>query len=226
MADQINAQQEPYGQAGETQAMAAQVSAQGPAGTAEPTDAATVAAAQAAAADAGSGMGYESTVDTTGVLRPKAVMGPGNGDAIVWMFGDDLNGFNLNFTWGFYSGTGKWHRPGEGHMHPEEEALVFVGLDTDAALTLPDIKGCVVVSVLKRFDVAAREAILRYSARAALPASIMFDVAVGGISLTTIARPVPAGFADRLAGVLAAMRDGPPRPTPAPASRAVASPAA
>ena len=101
-----------------------------------------------------------------------------------------------------------------------------VGLDTDAALTLPDIKGCVVVSVLKRFDVAAREAILRYSARAALPASIMFDVAAGGISLTTIARPVPAGFADRLAGVLAAMRDGPPRPTPAPASSAVASPAA
>ncbi len=58
-------------------------------------------------------------------------MGPGNGDAIIWMFGEDLNDFNLNFTWGFYSGTGKWHRPGEGHTHPEEEALIFVGLDPD-----------------------------------------------------------------------------------------------
>ncbi|NLO28001.1 MAG: hypothetical protein GX113_07475 [Actinobacteria bacterium] len=66
-----------------------------------------------------------------GVLTAKAVMGPGNGDAIIWMFGEDLNGFDLNFTWGFYSGTGKWHRPGEGHTHPEEEALVFVGLNPD-----------------------------------------------------------------------------------------------
>jgi len=66
-----------------------------------------------------------------GVLTAKAVMGPGNGDSIIWMFGDDLNGFDLNFTWGFYSGTGKWHRPGEGHTHPEEEALVFVGLNPD-----------------------------------------------------------------------------------------------
>ena len=97
----------------------------------DPTFLERAAAAQAAATDPGSGMGYESTVDDTGVLRPKGVMGPGNGDAIIWMFGDDLNGFNLNFTWGFYSGTGKWHRPGEGHTHPEEEALVFVGLDPD-----------------------------------------------------------------------------------------------
>ena len=58
-------------------------------------------------------------------------MGPGNGDSIVWLFGDDLNGFDLNFTWGFYSGTGIWHRFGEGHTHPETEALVFVGLDPD-----------------------------------------------------------------------------------------------
>jgi hypothetical protein len=69
--------------------------------------------------------------ERTGVLTPKLVMGPGNGDSIVWLFGDDLNGFDLNFTWGFYSGTGIWHRFGEGHTHPETEALVFVGLDPD-----------------------------------------------------------------------------------------------
>jgi hypothetical protein len=69
--------------------------------------------------------------ERTGVLTPKAVMGPGNGDSIIWMFGDDLNGFDLNFTWGFYSGTGIWHRHGEGHTHPETEALIFVGLDPD-----------------------------------------------------------------------------------------------
>jgi len=75
------------------------------------------------------GMGYEALADTTGVLRPRDVMGPGNGDQIVWLFGQDIEGFKLNFTWGFFSGTGKWHRPGEGHTHPEVEALIFLGLN-------------------------------------------------------------------------------------------------
>jgi hypothetical protein len=75
------------------------------------------------------GMGYEAMADATGVLRPRDVMGPGNGDQIVWLFGQDLNNFKLNFAWGFFSGTGKWHRPGEGHTHPEAEALIWVGLN-------------------------------------------------------------------------------------------------
>jgi hypothetical protein len=81
--------------------------------------------------EAKSGTGHEKPFGADGILRPKALMGPGNADALVWMFGEDLNDFDINFTWGFYSGSGKWHRPGEGHTHPETEALVFVGLDPD-----------------------------------------------------------------------------------------------
>jgi hypothetical protein len=67
-----------------------------------------------------------------GVIRAADMgVGPGNGDEVVWLYGDDLEGFNVNFTWGFYSRCGKWHRGGEAHYHPEEEILVFLGLDPD-----------------------------------------------------------------------------------------------
>jgi len=89
----------------------------------------------------GSGMGYERLVDAEGVMRPKAdpliergqvgKMGPGNADQLVWLFGANLGGMEVNFTWGFYTGAGKWHRGGEAHTHPEEEILVFIGLDPD-----------------------------------------------------------------------------------------------
>jgi hypothetical protein len=80
----------------------------------------------------GSGMGYERVVDENGILRPsERGIGPGNGDQIVWLFGDNLEGMDVNFTWGLYSKCGKWHRAGEAHTHPEAEALVFVGLDPD-----------------------------------------------------------------------------------------------
>ncbi len=79
-----------------------------------------------------SGMGYEKVTDENGVMRPaERGVGPGNGDQIVWLFGKDLEGFNVNFTWGFYSRCGKWHRGGEAHTHPEEEILCFLGLDPD-----------------------------------------------------------------------------------------------
>ncbi len=81
-------------------------------------------------AEEGSGMGYESVVDERGVMRPaERGVGPGNGDQIVWLFGPDLENISLNFTWGHYSRCGKWHRGGEIHTHPEEEILVFVGLN-------------------------------------------------------------------------------------------------
>lgn len=70
--------------------------------------------------------------DKYGVIRAVEMgVGPGNGDEVVWLYGDDLEGFNVNFTWGFYSKCGKWHRGGEAHYHPEEEILCFVGLDPD-----------------------------------------------------------------------------------------------
>jgi len=72
------------------------------------------------------------SADQYGVIRAAEMgVGPGNGDEVVWLYGDDLEGFNLNFTWGLYSKCGKWHRGGEAHYHPEEEILCFVGLDTD-----------------------------------------------------------------------------------------------
>lgn len=59
------------------------------------------------------------------------LLGPGNADHLVWLYGNDLEGFEVNFTWGYYTGSGIWHRGGEAHYHPEEEILVFVGLDPD-----------------------------------------------------------------------------------------------
>jgi len=71
-----------------------------------------------------------NVIGRDGIMRPaKAGVGPGNGDQIVWLYGDDLEGFNINFTWGFYSQCGKWHRGGESHYHPEAEILCFVGSD-------------------------------------------------------------------------------------------------
>jgi hypothetical protein len=96
--------------------------------------------------EGGSGMGYEKVVDSEGVMRPTrkitsanplidleqvGEIGPGNADQLVWLFGPNLEGFDVNFTWGFYTQNGKWHRGGEAHTHPEEEILVFVGLDPD-----------------------------------------------------------------------------------------------
>jgi len=77
------------------------------------------------------GMGYEALSDDSGVVHPKDRMGPGNADQLVWLFGEDIQNFELNFTWGFFNSAGKWHRHGEGHTHPEEEALIYVGLNPD-----------------------------------------------------------------------------------------------
>jgi len=81
---------------------------------------------------AASGAGPMSVIGRDGVMRPAEMgVGPGNGDQIVWLYGSDLEGFDVNFTWGFYSRCGKWHRGGEAHYHPEAEILCFVGLDPD-----------------------------------------------------------------------------------------------
>ena len=89
------------------------------------------------AANEGSGMGYEAVMDERGVLRPaERGIGPGNGTECVWMYGEDLMGFDINFTWGIYGNLGKWHRGGEVHTHPEEEILISVGWDPDNPLYL------------------------------------------------------------------------------------------
>jgi len=77
-------------------------------------------------------MGMEGMPSQYGSIRAAEMgVGPGNGDEIVWLYGSDIEGFNVNFTWGFYSKCGKWHRGGEAHYHPEAEILCFVGLDPD-----------------------------------------------------------------------------------------------
>jgi hypothetical protein len=74
--------------------------------------------------------GFAKVTDEKGVMHPAEMgVGPGNGDQIVWLYGRDLEGMDVNFTWGLYSRCGKWHRGGEAHTHPEEEILCFVGLD-------------------------------------------------------------------------------------------------
>jgi len=56
--------------------------------------------------------------------------GPGNAFWIAWPRAKTLEGFNVNFTWGFYKGLGNWHSEGfDPHVHVGDEFLVFVGLD-------------------------------------------------------------------------------------------------
>jgi hypothetical protein len=54
----------------------------------------------------------------------------GNADYIAWWSGKNTPGFNLNFTWAFHTGLGTWHEQ-DPHVHPNDEALVFVGLDPE-----------------------------------------------------------------------------------------------
>ena len=54
----------------------------------------------------------------------------GNADFIEWWNGKDIEGFNLNFTWAFHTGLGAWHEQ-DPHVHPNDEALLFVGCDPD-----------------------------------------------------------------------------------------------
>jgi len=54
----------------------------------------------------------------------------GNADYIAFWSGQKHDGFLLNFTWAFHTGTGAWHEH-DPHVHPNDEALVFVGLDPE-----------------------------------------------------------------------------------------------
>ncbi len=54
----------------------------------------------------------------------------GNADFISFWDSTNVPGFKLHFTWAFHRGTGLWH-DNDPHVHPNDEALVFVGLDPD-----------------------------------------------------------------------------------------------
>jgi hypothetical protein len=57
--------------------------------------------------------------------------GPGNADHLIWTFGKDLEGFNVNIAWGFCSRPGIWHRGVGAHFHPADEIMIFLGMDPD-----------------------------------------------------------------------------------------------
>ena len=62
--------------------------------------------------------------------------GPGNADHLTWMFGKDLEGFNVNIAWGFCSRPGIWHRGVGAHLHPADEIMIFLGMDPDNVRSL------------------------------------------------------------------------------------------
>ena len=54
----------------------------------------------------------------------------GNADYIAGWSGKDFEDFGLNFTWAFHTGLGTWHER-DPHVHPYNEVLLFVGLNSD-----------------------------------------------------------------------------------------------
>jgi basic membrane protein A and related proteins len=91
-----------------------------------------------------------------------------------------------------------------------------VAVDTDAWQTLPDIRPCLVVSVMKRYDAAVTTAITAVANGRTLAAVTLNDVANGGIALSEFHADLPTGFRGGLDALMATLRNGPPRPTPAP----------
>ena len=89
-----------------------------------------------------------------------------------------------------------------------------VAVDTDAWQTLPDIHPCLIVSVMKRYDVAVSKAILTIAGGGTADRLTVYDVANGGIALSDFHAGLPAGFQGGLDAVMATLRSGPPRPTP------------
>jgi basic membrane protein A len=94
----------------------------------------------------------------------------------------------------------------------------LVAVETDAWQVIPDVRSCLIVSVLERYDVAVEDSILAVASGRPPGAITVEDVSTGGIALSDFHGELPAGFDAALAGVLAALGKGPPHPTPAPPS--------
>ena len=89
-----------------------------------------------------------------------------------------------------------------------------VAVDTDAWQIVPDIHPCLIVSVMKRYDVAVSTAIQTIAGGGTAERLTVYDVANGGIALSDFHAALPAGFQGGLDAVMATLRSGPPRPTP------------
>jgi basic membrane lipoprotein Med (substrate-binding protein (PBP1-ABC) superfamily) len=92
----------------------------------------------------------------------------------------------------------------------------IVAVDSDAWQMLPEIRSCLIVSVLKRYDTAVAAAIDAAAAGKTLPRLTLNDVANGGIALSDFHAGLPAGFRASLDAVLGTLRSGPPHPTSKP----------
>jgi basic membrane protein A and related proteins len=99
-----------------------------------------------------------------------------------------------------------------------EAGVKLVAIGTDAWQTVPDVRSCLIGSVVFRADTAATTALRELAAGRALPGATVADVASGGIALSDFHVDRPAGFDARLASVLATLRNNPPRATAAPPS--------
>jgi basic membrane lipoprotein Med (substrate-binding protein (PBP1-ABC) superfamily) len=97
----------------------------------------------------------------------------------------------------------------------------LVAVDTDATKIVPDVQQCVIVSVLKRFDVAVSIAIASIAAGKTLPRLSMNDVAGGGVALSDFHADLPSGFQAKLDAVMVTLSQ---RPTPSAAVEAAPSP--
>jgi hypothetical protein len=59
----------------------------------------------------------------------KGTMGGANARELVFVGGDELSGFDLNFIIGVYEKTGDWAPNRGAHSHPFDECLLFFGYD-------------------------------------------------------------------------------------------------
>jgi len=87
----------------------------------------------------------------------------------------------------------------------------IVGVDGDAWQLVPDVQACVIVSVLKRFDIAVGNAIHTIATGESLPRVALNDIASGGIALSDFHADQPAGLQAGLDAVMATLER---RPTP------------
>jgi basic membrane protein A len=94
----------------------------------------------------------------------------------------------------------------------------FIAVGTDAWQVVPDVRPCLITSVLDRYDTAIGTALLALAAGRTLPQQVMNDASNDGIAVGELHADAPVGFGAGLAGVVAALKNGPPRPTPAPAT--------
>jgi basic membrane protein A len=92
----------------------------------------------------------------------------------------------------------------------------FVAVGTDAWQVVPDVRPCLIATVLDRYDTAVGTALLALAAGQVLPQRVMSDVSNDGIAVGDLHADAPAGFGTALAGVMTTLKNGPPRPTPAP----------